>query len=135
MGNREKGKRFEDRIKKYLESCGWTVDKARAAVRFVGPGRAVSSPNDFFGCADLIGVHQDKPYTLMIQCHAGKSATQRKAKLEAINWHYTAQRVQLWMPQSGMRGGIRALSLCMPGRDWSEYFFRLKAGNPVEDLL
>lgn len=128
MSSRAAGNRFELRIKGYLESLGWVVDKARATLKFVGPGKCYSSPCDFWGFGDLIGIHPQKPYTLVVQAHKGTNVGERKAKAEAVPWNPIAQRVQVWTPVDGLRSGIRVWSL--QGGHWREFFFRMKEGEP-----
>ena len=135
---REKGKRFERRIRQYLESLGWTVDVARAAIHFIGPGKCFSSQCDFFGCADLICIKPDKPYTLFIQAHAGEAYAKKRKDLELVKWS-PAQRVQLWVPQEGILSGVRVFHLSAihdDQTDWSEYIFRVKDGSePPQGVL
>ena len=133
MSNRSKGNAFELKIKKYLEANGFTVDKARAIQRmlFLPGGRKmfVSSPNDFFGVADLIGVHHDKDYTLFVQCCAGttKNLSVRRHKLEAVRWNFKVQRVQLWS-KPPKRGMVRVDELCA-GLVWTSEQFKPAAGE------
>ena len=134
MSNRSRGLAFEKKIQEYLSGIGFTIDRARAAVKFIGPGRAISSPNDFFGCADLIGVHQQKPYTLFLQCTKGDTVSRRK-KCEAVKWNLDAQKVQVWTDQSGIRNGIRSYKLCKDG-EWSEHIWIMRPGvKPDADVL
>jgi len=134
VNSKTKGNNFENRIKKYLESLGYTVDKARAALKFAGPGKYFSSPNDFWGVADLIAFRKDRAYTLIVQAHAGHDVGPRQRKLEALPWHPTAQRVQLWVKQPSFQSGIR--SLWLDNGTWKEYIWRLKDGQePVGGLL
>ena len=137
MSNAAAGKRFESKIKEYLESLGFKVDKARAALHFIGPGKFFSSPCDFFGAADLIAVHKEKPYTLFIQAHRGTSLKPRREKLEAVPWNLQVQKVQLWTAQEGVRGGVRVLELDRSDvSEWRETIFRLKEGeNPPAGVL
>lgn len=133
MGStREKGKRFERRIKDYLISLGWTVDIARAAVHFVGPGKCFSSQCDFFGCADIVAIHSTQLYTLFIQAHAGEAFAKKRKDLENMKWGLT-QRVQLWVPQNEIRQGIRVFNMMARYPDiptWREFIFRMKNGEP-----
>ena len=132
--NRAAGARFEKRCRVYLESLGWTVDQARAVQRCVGPGVWVSSPNDFWGVADIICVHPDRPYTLVIQCTLG-DLTPRRIKLEGVAWNLNVQRIQLWSRQDGLRGGMRSLNLHSPG-EWRESIWRMVDGQPPQsDVL
>ena len=134
MSNRAAGKRFEDRCKKFLESLGFCVDKARAATRWT-PRGTFSSSNDFLGCADLLAVHPEKPYTLFVQCTLGDIGS-RQRKMEAVPWCHEAQRVMVWSRQEGMASGIRSHRLGIwTGKEgtnsfkWDEAFFRMKDGQ------
>lgn len=134
MSNRAIGKRFEDRCKKFLESLGFTVDKARASLKFVGPGKFFSGANDIMGCADLVAVHPHKGYTLFVQCHHSTSSSRtRKEKLENVKWNLPAQKVQLWMPLEDLMAGIRTLELRPEG--WKEYIWRMKKGEEPLNVL
>src|SRR3990167_11369526 len=127
MSNRSRGAAFEVRIKKYLESLGFTVDKARAALHFRGPGKFFSSQNDFFGCADLIAIHPEKPYILFIQATLGEISS-RKKKLLAVPWNLQVCRVQLWKRDEAFRGGIVVKELGREG-SFREIIFRIKDGE------
>src|SRR3990167_6699656 len=134
VSNKQKGRAFEMRVMKYLQSIGYSVDRARPALKFVGPGKYYCGPNDFWGCADLIAFRKDKPFVLVLQVHAGSSISPRQRKLEALPWHPTAQRVQLWVKQPSFQSGIR--SLWLDNGTWKEYIWRLKDGQePVGGLL
>lgn len=129
MSNKSRGAAFEKRVQSYLESVGYKTDRARPVMKFCGPGKIFSGPNDFLGCADLIGVHPNKP-TLFIQCTLGDAASRRK-KLEAVPWNLAHQAVMLW--ERYAPGVIRSFSLA-PSGDWSEHIFRLKDGEPAPCL-
>ena len=134
---RAAGARFEDKCKKFLESLGWTADKARQAVKFIGPGRAVGTANDFFGCVDVMAVNPDKNYTLFVQCTKDSGVGRKKRDLEAVRWNLDSQRVQVWLPLQGMRGGIRVLRLMSHGTNereavWVETLFRMATGVEPE---
>ena len=128
MSNRAIRRRFEDHCKKYLESVGFVVDKARAALKFAGPGKFFSSSNDFFGCADLIGVHPDKAYSLFVQCHLSSNPNikRRQQKMEAVPWNLAVHRVELWLAD-GRRGGMRTFDLVAFG--WKEILWKMKHGE------
>jgi len=134
----EAGKRFENKIKEYLESLGWTVDKARPSIgrRFDKVQKKVllfSTPNDFFGAADLIAVKPNSPYTLFAQCTLGDVSARRK-KLEAVPWNLDVQRVQLWSRDSSMVGGVRVQQLIQNQEGalfWTLVGFRCRAGEPA----
>jgi len=141
-GTRAAGQRFELKCKKFLESIGFTVDKARQAAVFLGTGRGwAGSPNDFLGCADLLGVHPEKQYTLFVQCTLDPGVGRKKADLLEVKWNLLAQRVQIWMPAGNVRGGIRVIELRYPGSNvdlpkWSEALFRMVTGEcPVGGIL
>lgn len=137
---RAAGNRFELRVKHFLESIGWTADKARQAAKFLGPGRIVGTPNDFFGCIDIMAVHPEKTYTLLVQTTLDSGIGRKKRDLEAVRWNLTAQRVQIWVP-AAMQSGIRALTLLSRGGNaeparWSEQFFRMIQGEePIGGIL
>jgi hypothetical protein len=134
MSNRAAGKRFENRIADYLKSLGFAVEKARAVVKFVGPGKAISGPQDILGVADIMAIHPQRSWTLFIQATLG-SISPRLKKLESVDWSITGQRVQLWTRQVGMQGGIRVLTLNQD-KGWVEEFFRLKNGKwPPDGIL
>lgn len=139
MSTRAAGQRFELRCKKYLESVGFTVDKARAALRSFGPGKYFSSPCDFFGCADLIAVHPDKPYTLFVQCYAspGHGPGNKLKELGAVKWNLKAQNVQLWQRVDSIAGGIRTLIRReVDGQmAWGEMIWRMRNGEEPEGGL
>lgn len=138
MSNKSVGNAFELKSKKYLEANGFAVDKARAILkRLFIPGKApmfVSSPNDFLGVADLLGVHPEKDYTLFVQCFASEDSggrAFRKRKLEKIPWNLHAQRVQLWS-KSAKRGVIRVDELCkgaLVGPEWVTEEFKMVKGE------
>jgi hypothetical protein len=129
LSNRSRGAAFETRIKQYLESVGYTVDKARAALAFRGPGKFFSSQNDFLGCADLLAVHPQRPWTLFVQATLGQKAPRQK-KMEAVDWNLNAQKVQLWTRPAP--GHARILTLHRNTDDakpfWTERSFRLCNG-------
>ena len=124
MSNKSRGNAFELKIKKILEGYGFEVDKARAAFIFTAPGKGFSTPNDFFGCADLMGIHPEKSYTLFIQCTLGDRGARRK-KLEAVPWNLAHQRVQLWSRSTKKRGQLFTQQLfnTPQGFDWVEHLF------------
>lgn len=128
MSTRESGRRFEKKIQTYLESLGFVVDRARASVRFIGPGKFISSQNDFWGYGDHIAVHPKAEDTLVIQATTGTGVGQKQKKAEAIPWNLNAQRVQIWMPAQ-FRSGIRVLWL-RRWTEWEEHLFRMKIGQP-----
>ena len=131
MSARSKGAAFEARIRDYLKSLGFVVDRARAIVRPVGPGKWVSSPNDFFGCIDLMAVRADRAYTLFIQATTS-NPTAKLPELQSMPWNFQVQKVQVWSRQNGVRSGVRVLELCglEPGQT-REMFFRLKDGDGI----
>jgi hypothetical protein len=140
MSNRAAGQRFEKKIKDYLESIGFVVEKARASVIWIkkGPGKPtpISTHHDLFGVADMIAIHPAKKYTLFVQATRDVSdAAPRRRKLEAVPWNHEAQRVQLWMLQPGIRGGIRVEELLpatgTAAQFWRENFFKLTNGAPA----
>lgn len=140
MSNRAAGKRYENKIEAYLKSLGWQVDKARAALRAIGPGKFVSSQCDLLGFADLFAVHPAKPYTLLVQAHKGTNIATRMRKGEAVPWNLGAQRVQIWTPAGSVRSGVRVHWFrdtgSVTGPAWVEYFFRLKTGvEPLGGIL
>lgn len=133
MTSRQKGKAFETKIRKYLESVGFTVDVARPTIKYCGPGKIFSGPNDFWGCLDLIAVHPEKAFTLGIQasCDVGNVAAKKK-KCEAIPWNIMVQNIQIWVPLEGVRGGIRTyqLGIVQPtGIQWREILWAMKTGE------
>ena len=132
MSNREKGKSFEKKIKQYLESLSFVVERAKPAARWIGPGRCISGPNDILGCADIMAVHPKKDYTVFIQATSGHGIAPRKKKLETVPWS-AAQRVQLWSPQEKLRNGIRVLWL--HAGEWSMHVFQMEAGKWPENIL
>lgn len=111
MSNRTKGAAFEKRVQEYLISLGYAADRARPALKFVGPGKFFSGPNDFLGCADIMAVHKEKPYTLFIQCHAGDNFADRKRKMAAVPWNLKYQRVHIWGKSKTKRSHIRLFAL------------------------
>jgi len=135
---RAHGNAWEKRILTYLESLGWTVDRAKMAQKCVGPGIWVSYSADFFGCLDLIAINAEMPYTLCIQATLGDIKS-HKEKLEAVAWHDAAQRIQLWTRQDGIISGVRVLML-LPGkkkeRTWTEHIWKMKDGvQPPQGVL
>ena len=111
-GTRAAGKRFEKKCQDFLTSLGWHVDKARAAVIWIkgkGGVRPISTTNDFWGCADLICVHPNKPFLLVVQCTIGTNVRSKLADLAQVGWNFDAQRPQVWMPMNETRGGMRTL--------------------------
>ncbi len=128
MNNRAAGQRFEAKCKKYLESIGFTVDKARAALHFIGPGKFFSSQCDFFGAADLMAIHPAKTYTLFVQCHRGTSLNPRREKLEKVPWNFKAQKVQLWTADEIVRGGIRTWIRESWALGWEEARWKMESG-------
>lgn len=125
MGSRQKGAAFERRIKNYLRSIGFIGGRPRELRGYV-PGRGPIL-GDFLDC-DLVMVHNERPYTLFIQAHAGTSPGPRMAKLEAIAWNPAAQRVQLWLVMGGVRSGIKVMTL-EGGKTWVERLFKVKEGQ------
>ena len=138
MSSKSKGNAFEVKVRKYLEANGFTVDRARATLkRLFIPGKApmfVSGANDFFGCADLVGVHPAKGYTLFVQCFASQDSgglAHRKRKLEKIPWNLPTQRVQLWQTTK-TRGHIKVhelLPVVGGDRAWVDETFRPVTGE------
>src|SRR4051812_26738930 len=110
MSNKSRGNAFELKVKKYLESLGFKVDKARAKIMMIAPGRMVSGPNDFLGCADLLAVHPQRRYTLLAQCTLG-DVSARQRKMETVPWNLEAQKVMLWTRQDGILSGMRVMTL------------------------
>ena len=127
MTNRQRGKAFEAKIKKYLQSIGFIVDVARPTIKYCGPGKIFSGPNDFWGCIDLIAFHPGKAYTLMIQAHAGDNASTKRKDVEKLPWNTNAQFVQVWTPLAGIKRGIRTYWLQNDG-SWSEILWAMKDG-------
>ena len=137
MTNRQAGKVYEAKCRKFMESIGWTVDTARAAVRWIAPGKAISSANDFFGCGDLLCIHKDKPFLVVIQCTHSKSIAIRRNKMEAVAWNLAIQYPQVWSPVDGLRGGVRTDWLRGGAAPfWVEHLWRMQNGvEPVGGFL
>ncbi len=138
MSNVSRGKTWERRVRKYLESLKFQVDTARAALKWT-PRGMVSSPCDILGCADHVGIHRDLDYTLFVQCTLGNIGP-RKEKMEAIGWRLPLQRVQIWAREESIRGGARVLNMLRLKEDdsiaWQEHFFRMKDGEwPAGGIL
>lgn len=139
MSKREAGNRWEIRIKEYLESLGFVVDKCRAKVMMIrdktGKMRMISGPNDFFGCADLIAIHPNRYFTLFIQATLDSGMGRKKQKLMTIPWNLSVQRVQIWMRQDGVKSGVRVTQF-NAGEIWQERIFRMKNSEaPPEGVL
>ena len=128
MTSRQKGKAFETKIRKYLESVGYTVDVARPTIKYCGPGKIFSGPNDFWGCIDLIAFHPNKAYTLCVQAHAGDNASTKRKDVEKLPWNTNAQCVQVWTPLAGIKRGIRTYWLQKDG-SWREILWAMKTGE------
>lgn len=111
---RAQGAAWERRCKEYLESLGFKVDKARATLRVIGPGRFCSTANDFFGCIDLLAISPSKDYTLFIQCTTAKDTGTRAHKrreIELVPWNFKVHRVQLWTKNHELRSWVSAHEL------------------------
>lgn len=135
MTSRQKGKNFETKIRKFLESLGYTVDVARPTIKYCGPGKIFSGPNDFWGCIDLIAFHPNKAYTLCVQAHAGDNASTKRKDVEKLPWNTNAQCVQIWTPLASVRGGIRTF-LYHGDKNWTETLWKMQTGvMPTEGHL
>lgn len=128
MSRREAGRRLETRIQKYLESLGWVVDKARAAVKFIGPGKFVSSRNDFWGFGDLSAIHPLRDFTLVVQTTLDSGVGRKRERAESIPWNLNVQRIQVWQPVASIQSGMRVLWLrkFTEPATWEDYIFKMK---------
>ena len=153
--NTRKGSAYEDAIRKYLESLGYTVDKARATRKQLfgprGPIRDkkgnpvyVSSRNDFFGCVDLIALHPQKSYTLFIQATKDRGVSRKQSKLETVDWNLRHHRVQVWMPSAGgpgttavhiLTGLPHAIGNTQEAAIWQKVVIKRRKGVPCQEMV
>ena len=133
---RAKGKRFETEVRAWLEAGGFTCDQARASLKMIGPGRFISSSNDFFGCTDLIAVHPFYEKTVFIQCHAGDDPYSRMHKMDAVSWNTRAQQVLVFQRKRitdwrcyTKQGGAWRCILLLPREAESVAFLRGVGGS------
>lgn len=134
--SRQKGNTFENKIKEYLISLGYRVDKARAKLLWL-PDRKfpISSPCDLLEFADLIAVHPNRPYTLFIQATINPSnVSVRRKKAEDLTWNLSVQRVQVWCKDITLRGRVRVFSF-KEDRTWTELAFKPVAGAVPEGCI
>ena len=67
MNTRQLGRMLELREAKVWESHGWTVQVAWREARYIGKGKFVASPKDFFELYDLIAIHKTQGNIALIQ--------------------------------------------------------------------
>jgi hypothetical protein len=105
---RQKGKLYQDWIKKWLMERGFHVHDQPTASKLIrikdkltGEYKVmyVSVRNDIFGIIDLIAKKSDTK-TLWIQATMNTSMKKKKEKLVAIPWNFETDCVQFWIKRS-----------------------------------
>lgn len=124
--NRAKGASFEIKIKKYLESVGWQVERAKPAWRWT-PHGGFGGPNDFFGCFDLICVHPNRFFVLFIQATNSDDISHRKRKCEGFRYNRRISIVQIWGKSDSVRGAVRVFQHGH-GTLWKDIVFKPVTG-------
>ena len=106
--SRQRGKLYQDWIKKWLTERGFFVHDQPTASKLIrikdkltGEYKPmyVSVRNDIFGIIDLIAKKKDAP-TLWIQATMNTSMKKKKEKLVAIPWNMDIDCVQFWIKRS-----------------------------------
>lgn len=85
MSNRSVGNAFEKKVRGIMEGLGLEVDQARPTLKMLAPGKFVSTPNDFFGCIDLMAFSYSRDRVFMVQTTTGSPYPRRK-KITQRRW-------------------------------------------------
>jgi len=132
-----RGKAFESRIVKYLNSLGWFTEKARPVWTFFGGvARPRKGTGDFFHAFDVVAIHPLKDYTLFIQATISENKlSEKRKKVDAIQWNLAGKKIQVWLKDDSRgRSMIRVHEKRNEG--WQEIFFRMKDNEfPAEGIL
>lgn len=127
-----KGDRFEIRIRDFLESLGWVVERAHPKTKYIGPGVVRNVSHDIYGAFDFIAFHRKLPVFIMIQ--ATTSETHVSEKKRTINQLMTgtmdawAHYVQIWVKDDTARGRIIVWDRANGNGGWVETSFRMEPG-------
>jgi len=78
MNKRQKGRMFEQREAQAWRDHGWIVDLAWPNASWIGKGKSVSAPRDFFGLYDLMAVKPIAPILVLIQVSNKTESTHSK---------------------------------------------------------
>jgi len=88
MSDLSRGSKYEDRIRRFLESNGYITEKAPNVVVWIRkPGQQpfpISKKRDFFGCIDVIGIHHSRDPVLAQVCTAKNRAARRRKVEEGL---------------------------------------------------
>lgn len=104
--NKQKGDAFENLCKKKLEDAGYVVMKSPRKFIFLGPGKFVSKPNDYFNLFDLCAKKHNQ--TRWIQCKTGVLKTHVSDSKKAIQEFHDkymgeSESSEIWFKETGSR--------------------------------
>ena len=118
------GDRWEVRIKQYMESIGFSVERAKPILKRIN-GFWISSSNDFFGASDhfCMKAGYDKLVFIQATTNLGQLSVKKK-KQETVPWAPCC-KVQIWIKSKS--GTVRVFDRIGP-MEYSEYIWRLKDG-------
>jgi len=131
---RQRGNQFQDRIKKFLESQGWTVHNQKSVATLIkvrGQEIWTSKRNDIFGCIDLVA-RKGGQTPLCIQATLDHGVSKRIKELEKIPWNLACENVQVWYGKPGgeivikIFNGVELIEL---GRILRGKFYSLEGGE------
>ena len=133
MNKRQKGKNFERKIAKYLESLGWKCEIARPVLQFIGPGRVITKTYDFWTCVDIISFHVEVGWCLIQACVNSNHVPERRRKLGSFRVPGFTRR-QVWTKGENNRGyRVWVVDDC---GSWTDYYITGKEGEwPVAAVL
>ena len=117
--SRQKGKLYQDWIKKWLTERGFFVHDQPTSSKLIqikdkitGEYKPmyVSVRNDIFGIIDLIAKKKDTR-TLWIQATMNTSMKKKKEKLSEISWNFAGDCVQFWIKRSPGKTDVYELNV------------------------
>ena len=109
MKTKKKGDKYENKVKKELETLGWTVHRVYPSFMRTPKGFFTKS-NDIFGCIDLVCKKKDRP-TRWIQCTASmKNKSVKEKEILQYDFWGTSDQVEIWCLDK--KKGQRVFRLC-----------------------